>query len=814
MDQGQIKNEFLGRDGFYWWIGQIPDEGVWKDNRTGRPTESNEDIKGFGERYKVRIMGSHLDAWESTSTPQEPDISDEDLPWATVMYPVTAGGGPGASYQSANLTQGMFVYGFYMDGENGQNPVIIGVLGYSEFNKVATTPGVFQPFSGFTESGDDLGKIPAFSVKLAPGGIYADDYEKTFDNVAQYWTEAATGNTSQLDLATEDETEDGKKKKPVAVPQDCKSGISGIQLQLQNIIQEVEKAKKTTSDYRYAISSNLADVQTFIDERIQEAAKLIAGGIKSILTLIEKEVIKRINDVAKKTYNLLMPNEQPAMKEGMEIASDLIACLFKKIIDALIGIIANFLKDLVNKAVNVPECLVDNFIGGLFGQLADLLNGAMNQAMNTINSVLDGIEGFVGEALSIAGDALSIISDVLSFLSCEERPECPTVDEWSIWDGANDGIVGDINSLIEKITSFADSAGNIANSFDIDNFDFSMDFDRLFDESSCSSGPRLCGPPTAKTNGPGIGALINLVVAQNGEIIAGDVVSSGYGYDPKTSYVRVIDDCGTGTGGVILPVFGGTDPDGNPIGPDGNILPPGSFTPDIRDPNGNPSVGIVDIIIADPGTGYLPTPNGSLGGDGRPWADPDDTIIIGPDGDYRPPIPPGVVVPVDPGDIVTTPPGSTTETFDGVVIGGGSPVTIETTTSFTTPPLDRSRNPQGLYPSLDVGKYPVILYLCDLIIRDSGINYQDGDEIIIEPNNGAVAVPKFDDLGQLKDIKITSQGEGFSERPTISIRSETGFNAVIIPKFCIDRIGENDLDKLTPKSQDKVISVVDCVGKF
>ena len=45
------------------------------------------------------------------------------------MYPVTAGGGTGAKLETANLRQGMFVFGFFMDGEDGQQPVIMGVVG-------------------------------------------------------------------------------------------------------------------------------------------------------------------------------------------------------------------------------------------------------------------------------------------------------------------------------------------------------------------------------------------------------------------------------------------------------------------------------------------------------------------------------------------------------------------------------------------------------------------------------------------------------------------------------------------------------------
>ena len=294
---------------------------------------------------------------------------------------------------------------------------------------------------------------------------------------------------------------------------------------------------------------------------------------------------------------------------------------------------------------------------------------------------------------------------------------------------------------------------------------------------------------------------INLIVSGNGEILGGDVISTGYNYLVNKTYTKVKDDCGIGQGGVVRPVFGGTLPDGTRIG-----------DVDVRDPNGNPSLGIVDIIVVQPGKDYLPSPNGSTGGDGRVWADPDDTTIVGPDNVVQVPIPPEVTVPVVPGDTVTTPPGTVIETDDGETIIGGNPTVITIPSTITTPPKTITPFPQQL-PSSDVGSYPVILYLCDVIIENTGINYQDGDKIVIEPSFGATAEPKFGDFGKVISIKVTNGGEGFTEIPNIYIESETGFNAELIPKFCIDRIGENDLER-EPELQDKVVSVVDCVGKF
>ena len=88
LEQGLIKTHFLGKDGFIWWIGQVVDQTKWAANLPSTPVGFLRQQKGFDFRYKVRIMGYH------TAVPGE--LTDDDLPWASVMLPVTAGTSGGA----------------------------------------------------------------------------------------------------------------------------------------------------------------------------------------------------------------------------------------------------------------------------------------------------------------------------------------------------------------------------------------------------------------------------------------------------------------------------------------------------------------------------------------------------------------------------------------------------------------------------------------------------------------------------------------------------------------------------------------------
>jgi hypothetical protein len=150
MEVGALFNQgFLGQ-GFSWWIGQIPDDSTWRDNIIPGKFDNKEEVKGWGRRYKVRIVGIH-DQGEAT-------LPSDQLPWAQVMYPITAGGGQGEVYQTPGIRQGNFVFGFFMDGPDGQVPVIMGILGNNTQTALQNATSLqgsspkaknFSPISGF-----------------------------------------------------------------------------------------------------------------------------------------------------------------------------------------------------------------------------------------------------------------------------------------------------------------------------------------------------------------------------------------------------------------------------------------------------------------------------------------------------------------------------------------------------------------------------------------------------------------------------------------------------------------------------------------
>ncbi len=155
MEGGSLFNPgYLGTE-WRWWIGQVADESTWQGNIDKGKTQSKDTVQGWGRRYKVRIMGLHDQGQDA--------ISDEQLPWANIMYPVTAGGGQASAFQTPAIRQGNIVFGFFMDGQDQEIPVIMGILGNNSQTQLATQ-------TSYASGGD--GPV----TNNAPGGIAQSGY--------------------------------------------------------------------------------------------------------------------------------------------------------------------------------------------------------------------------------------------------------------------------------------------------------------------------------------------------------------------------------------------------------------------------------------------------------------------------------------------------------------------------------------------------------------------------------------------------------------------------------------------------------------
>jgi len=109
-----------------------------------------------------------------------------------------------------------------------------------------------------------------------------------------------------------------------------------------------------------------------------------------------------------------------------------------------------------------------------------------------------------------------------------------------------------------------------------------------------------------------------------------------------------------------------------------------------------------------------------------------------------------------------------------------------------------------------IPRYPSVLSLKEVIVNNPGINYNPGVDVVeITPNNGTILQATFTPFGQVARVKVVRPGVGFTVRPTITIRSESGVNADFTPVFEVVR----DPILFSPQLQQrKIITVIDTVG--
>jgi hypothetical protein len=136
------------------------------------------------------------------------------------------------------------------------------------------------------------------------------------------------------------------------------------------------------------------------------------------------------------------------------------------------------------------------------------------------------------------------------------------------------------------------------------------------------------------------------------------------------------------------------------------------------------------------------------------------------------------------------------------------------------PPCKRKRSGKGvvvdvivedpgngyLTPAPDANNYPVILRLKEVVVKNSGINYNCGvDQIVVTPNNGVELDYSCDSFGRINSVTVLNKGSGFTAYPSITMPSDTGVNVEFSPVFEIVR------DPIEAPA-DQIIQVTDLVG--
>lgn len=560
----------------------------------------------------------------------------------------------------------------------------------------------------------------------------------------------------------------------IEIPSPCiPVDTAAINKELEGLIKFVEELRTGV----LGEDSFLQTSQEFlgkIQSKVNDASQAIANAITWLINEIRKEVIRRVNSIVNNTIGNLYLNARYAALEANDEALSLISCLFLKILNNLANIIADFLNSFIDTFLNTGLCVIESLLSTLLGNIISQIIGAVNQILGALSNLL-------GIVMNLTNDILGFLESIIDLLSCDIEQLCPVTNEWNFLEGGVDSSqfslsTFDFRVIFENAKSIAETAialgeipGNLLKDV------FAVDLQSAIDSALDCVGLFQCGVPTVSFWGAdGSGASGNAVVSAAGEILGINIVAPGTGYSIPP-VVSIDDACGTGTGAYGTAVIGDyeyTDPETGET---------------------STQTGVLNVIMNNPGYGYLPSPDGSVGGMGRTIANRCQSLIRrGDTKKWEGPFDSGEVIDIRVGDTVR--------------LAGVPEYISEENTSITAPPC-----PDLVSSTSPSSTYPVAISIGDVYIEDPGFGFSNGDTITITPDNGAELVPVIGGNGRIIDVNVVKPGIGFTGTPVLKLNTSTGYNATLIPILSFKRIGEDDAFSVPTGTQ--LVQVIDCVGK-
>ena len=123
-----VSNDFMGIDGFRWFIGVVEDR--------------NDPEKA--SRVRVRCFGYHDDDLDKIPT--------EDLPWAQVLAPTDTPSMAGMGNTPHFLVEGSHVFGFFLDANFMQRPVVVGSIPGKPIDEANPEKGFSDPTARYPKT--------------------------------------------------------------------------------------------------------------------------------------------------------------------------------------------------------------------------------------------------------------------------------------------------------------------------------------------------------------------------------------------------------------------------------------------------------------------------------------------------------------------------------------------------------------------------------------------------------------------------------------------------------------------------------------
>ena len=573
---------FFGRDPMQWWIGQVtdPDKGEWGDAYEKVRSINGEQVYSF--RCRVRIVGYHGN---------DTDLPDKDLPLAHILLPsnTTTIGGCGRTVQYQG---GEVVVGFFLDGEDGQQPIIFGTLFKQTFVKDGLTSSMFNTknqidFIPYTppKVRQRSGKHRFFSESPWTGGFSDGEAVKT---IAMKQMEAATNITIPNFSPCED------------------NEISKISETIKNFTRKMETLQSLNEQSTYVdpIYGGIVDIQS----EIKIASNRVHNSMTKLIRRGRSWLIQETLDKLDKTMeNKVDKFNQVVLGQATNALTSIIFCNIEKIQEGLKDYLSKSLENMIGQVLDVPTCGVENFMGDMFGQINNILDTSLGSMFDQLNNIQGGGIALPSETFSKAIRLANIITNVLD---CD-KVNCPESQVFSSKNGVSKGIEENFDNIIDKIGLNSRLTPMLEN---IDNA-----IEASPSAPDCNTNVLKCGPPRVDFIGSsGQGASGNAVVNALGQIIGVAINGPGLGFK-EPPLLSFFDGCdkGSGAGGYARLNDDGTIADVVITNPGSDFLPnttetdlDGNVKEVVPDPNANYDgeqsyvTSLDDVVVENTGFGY------------------------------------------------------------------------------------------------------------------------------------------------------------------------------------------------------------------
>ena len=582
LDQSLLQSHFIGRDGFRWWIGQIP-----PISSMGKQVEGG----GWGNRFKVRIIGYHPYS--------EAELPNEDLPWAQCLIPTTAGSGAANIATGVQLQQGDIVLGFFLDGDNAQIPVILATFGRTDQVPSKTYQSPFEAFTGYSNLVDKTKLTKSESNELkensnpSPQSITPEQANQLSQRVGYQVVSENDAIGDKIPLAnTVKNTQIDKIKSRI---QNLLKKIKKLQGDIEKIRAEIDKAVDSIVTYCNDFIGGMFDF--LINGNEDKGGKFpgLKGLLKKGLDLLYKLVFAQVlaataNPVA---AHLAGVAAQKAMVLPVKSLEEAFCCVAGAAVEGLKNVVSEILNSVVDNVDRFVSCAADQFAGSLLNSVIGVLETLMSGPLEGVAKLLQFFSDF--DLGNVLREGIGMLSEFGVGFGCNQNFDDfkGLVNEWTVGGGPSGSVSTLASSMVDTFGS-VQSIANIINS--------GVNINSV---QQCFTGAlQFASPPIINIfgGGPGSGASAipifgNLVTDSNGfttaSIIGVQVTNPGSGYS-FPPFVEIVDDNDQGYGAIARSIIKDGKVESIYIVSEGENYSVGNIE----------EYSVLNVLIEDGGTGY------------------------------------------------------------------------------------------------------------------------------------------------------------------------------------------------------------------